>query len=98
MKIYDYFSYANYDAINVDNISDIFCNYFKAIGVQITFIDKYNPNQFKILGIDCGDMRVGYVISKNILKEECKLLFHEHKGFREGKLCYRDRDGKLNVV
>lgn len=93
----EYPKYVNYNAINVDKVSDIPCDYNKAMGVPITFIDKYNPNQFKILGIDGGDMGVSYGISSNLSKEECDALFHEHKGFRKGKLCYRDKDGKLNV-
>ena len=42
--------YDNYDAINVDKVSDIPMDYDGAIGVPITFIDKYNPNQFEIIG------------------------------------------------
>lgn len=47
----EYLKYDNYDAINVDKTSDIPCDYFEIIGVPITFLDKYNPEQFKILGI-----------------------------------------------
>jgi hypothetical protein len=45
----DYPRYDNYDAINVDKTKDIPCDYFGLMGVPITFIDKYNPNQFEIL-------------------------------------------------
>jgi hypothetical protein len=48
----DYPKYDNYDAINVDNVKDIPKDYYKTIGVPITFLDKYNPKQFEILGID----------------------------------------------
>ena len=44
--------YDNYDAINVDKVSDIPTDYNGAIGVPITFMDKYNPEQFEIVGID----------------------------------------------
>ena len=47
-----YPKYDNYDAINVDVTKDIPCDYSGAMGVPITFIDKYNPEQFEILGID----------------------------------------------
>lgn len=43
--------YDNYDAINVDNVKDIPEDYFDIIGVPITYIDKYCPEQFEILGI-----------------------------------------------
>ena len=47
----DYPKYDNYDAINVDKTKDIPMNYSGAIGVPITFIDKYNPEQFEIIGL-----------------------------------------------
>jgi hypothetical protein len=47
----DYPKYDNYDAINIDNINEIPIDYNKLMGVPITFIDKYNPDQFEILGI-----------------------------------------------
>lgn len=46
----DYPKYDNYDAINVDKTSDIPCDYYGVMGVPITFLDKYNPDQFEILG------------------------------------------------
>jgi len=46
-----YVAYDNYNAINVDKIADIPTDYNGAIGVPITFLDKYNPEQFEILGI-----------------------------------------------
>lgn len=42
--------YDNYDAINVDKTADIPCDYYEPMGVPITFLDKYNPEQFEILG------------------------------------------------
>ena len=48
----NYIKYHNFDAINVDKVSDIPCDYYGIMGVPITFIEKYNPNQFKIVGLD----------------------------------------------
>lgn len=45
----DYPKYDNYDAINVDKVADIPVDYMGAMGVPITFLDKYNPEQFIIL-------------------------------------------------
>lgn len=45
-----YPKYDNYDAINVDTYTDIPCDYDGAMGVPITFLDKYNPEQFEIIG------------------------------------------------
>lgn len=44
-------SFDNYEAINVDKTSEIPDNYFGWIGVPITFLDKYNPDQFEIIGM-----------------------------------------------
>ena len=47
--------YDNYNAINVDKVKDIPKNYKGAIGVPITFMDKYNPDQFEIVKFRKGD-------------------------------------------
>lgn len=46
----EYPKYDNYAAINVDKVSDIPSDYDDIMGVPITFLDKYNPEQFEILG------------------------------------------------
>ena len=43
--------YDNYDAIEVSKTGDIPEDYFGVMGVPITFLDKYNPNQFEIIGM-----------------------------------------------
>lgn len=48
----EYRKYDNYEAINVDKVSDIPMGYSGMMGVPITFLDKYNPKQFEIIGID----------------------------------------------
>lgn len=47
----DYPHYDNYEAINVDKVKDIPIDYDGVMGVPITFLSKYNPSQFEILGI-----------------------------------------------
>jgi rRNA pseudouridine-1189 N-methylase Emg1 (Nep1/Mra1 family) len=47
----EYPKYENYDAINVDKTTDIPMNYNGVIGVPITFLDKYDPDQFEIIGM-----------------------------------------------
>ncbi|MEF2689243.1 MAG: adenine-specific methyltransferase EcoRI family protein [Christensenellales bacterium] len=42
--------YDNYDAINVNKTADIPCDYAGVMGVPITFMDKYCPEQFEIVG------------------------------------------------
>ena len=46
----EYPKYDNYDAININKTSDIPCDYDGIMGVPITFLDKYSPEQFEILG------------------------------------------------
>jgi len=46
-----YPKYDNYDAIEVSKTSDIPCDYEEVMGVPITFLDKYNPDQFEIIGM-----------------------------------------------
>jgi hypothetical protein len=48
----EYPRYDGYNAINVDKTIDIPCDYDGIIGVPITFLDKYNPEQFEIIGLD----------------------------------------------
>jgi len=45
----DYPEFDNYNAINVDKTKDIPIDYDGGMGVPITFMDKYNPDQFEIL-------------------------------------------------
>lgn len=45
----EYPKYDNYDAINVNTYSDIPCDYEGVMGVPITFLDKFNPEQFEII-------------------------------------------------
>ena len=46
-----YPKYENYDAINVDKTDEIPYDYDGVMGVPITFMDKYNPEQFDIIGV-----------------------------------------------
>ena len=45
----EYPNYDNYNAINVNRVDDIPCDYDGVMGVPITFLDKYSPDQFDIL-------------------------------------------------
>lgn len=50
----EYPKYDNYDAIHVGKTSEIPCDYDGVMGVPISFLDKYNPEQFEILGLTSG--------------------------------------------
>lgn len=49
-KQFEYPTYDTYNAININKVQDIPCDYNGIMGVPISFLDKYNPSQFKILG------------------------------------------------
>lgn len=50
----DYPKYDNYNAINVNKTAEIPCDYDGVMGVPITFLDKYNPEQFEIFGLSAS--------------------------------------------
>jgi Adenine-specific methyltransferase EcoRI len=47
----EYPKYDNYDAINVNITKDIPVDYYGVMGVPITFLDKFNPDQFEVIGV-----------------------------------------------
>ena len=50
----DYPKYDNFDAINIDRVSNIPYDYPGLMGVPITFFHKYNPNDYEIIGLGVG--------------------------------------------
>lgn len=75
----EYPIYDNYNAINVGKTTDIPCDYSGYMGVPITFLDKYNPNQFDIIWQACGNTRAS--APSDILKE---LQYKPHPEDRGG--------------
>ena len=59
----DFPKYDNYDAIEVSKLMEIPVDYDGCMGVPITFVDRYNPNQFEILG------QTGVIDPENICLE-----------------------------
>jgi hypothetical protein len=78
----EYPDYDNYDAIEVSRVVNIPCDYAGAMGVPITFLDKYNPDQFEIVGmsLELADMSV------------IRARLGRNDG---GPTFYIERDGKL---
>lgn len=48
----EYLEYDNYKAINVNKVAEIPFDYDGVMGVPITFLNKHNPDQFDLIGID----------------------------------------------
>ena len=64
----DYPKYDNYNAIEVSMVKDIPYDYDGVMGVPITFLDKYNPDQFEIICIACGNSWANYAETLKALK------------------------------
>lgn len=62
----EYPKYENFDAINVNKFKEIPCDYDGPMGVPVTFVDKYNPKQFEILGNLGSYAPDGYSLSSAI--------------------------------
>lgn len=77
----EYPIYDNYNAINVDRINDIPYMYDGEMGVPITFIDKYNPEQFEIL--DANDFR-----KNDKVPQKLHGLIKDKEGSINGKIKY----------
>lgn len=85
----EYPKFDNYDAINVDRVSDIPMDYEGVMGVPITFLDKYNPDQFEIIWQASGNTRV--CAPKEVLAELKYTPMKEDRGgcaLVHGKRCY----------
>ena len=67
-----YPKYDNYDAINVDKVNDILKDYDGVIGVPITFLDKYNPEQFEIVQFRKGEDGKDLAFTVEIEREWCR--------------------------
>lgn len=62
--------YDNYDAINVNKVAEIPFDYEGVMGVPITFLDKFNPDQFEILGIANSARFIGDFPCLTIINEK----------------------------
>lgn len=93
----DYKKYNNYDAINIDKTTDIPQDYKGLMGVPITFLDKYSPEQFKIigLGISNSGLEIGVRPYTKEHKEYRKNV--QHKGAVDGDLYMLDEEGHPQV-
>lgn len=85
----EYPKYENFDAINVDKTNEIPIDYDGLMGVPITFMDKYNPDQFEIIGV--GIANLGLEIGIQPYKPE-------HKRYRKEVQKRGAVDGDLYMI
>ena len=76
----EYPKYVNFDAIEVSKTADIPCDYAGIMGVPITFMDKYNPDQFELIGTSTGELGAAIGVTPN------------HRGRTD--VSFVDQDGK----
>lgn len=62
-----YPEYSNCEAINVGKTKDIPCDYKGVMGVPVTFLDKYNPRQFELVGMMNSPVLNGKTVYKRLL-------------------------------
>ncbi len=85
LDLYKYYSpeeypkYDNYDAIEVSKTADIPMDYDGVMGVPITFMDKFCPNQFEILGM-CENEDLYSLKTKVYTSTECKAAYFNKFG------------------
>ena len=77
----EYPKYINFDAIDVSKTADIPCDYAGTMGVPITFMDKYNPDQFELLGTSTGELGAAIGVTPN------------HRGRTD--VSFVDKEGKI---
>ncbi len=80
----NYITYGNYDAIDVPKIAEIPDDYWGDMGVPLTFLQIYNPEQFEIVGLGHG--RMGKVMGVTPIPKEINAVMRGHNG--EGDLYY----------
>ena len=74
-----YLKYENFDGIDVNAIDDIPCDFEGNMGVPITFIGVYNPEQFEIIGTGTGDAGKKIGVTKNY-RGRTDLAFKDKEG------------------
>lgn len=94
-----YKKFANYDAIIVDSVNEIPCDYDGIMGVPISFFDKFNPDQFELLG-RTGDIEwareCGFFTPPP--EEEAKVYKAQKKSWRVQNGYYVDDNGIAQTV
>ncbi len=96
----EYPHYSNYDAVDVRKTADIPFDYYGVMGVPVTFMDKFNPEQFEIIG--CADYTGKYGsddIGVSRIGEEWIAKYREQGGrghytANMTSLVYYDTNGK----
>lgn len=93
----EYPKYENYNAININSTSNIPCDYAGIMGVPITFMDYYNPDQFEIIGLGIGALFDGLPLGEKFMKAYREQGGTGHYSANMIGLALFDIDGKAKV-
>ena len=96
----EYPKYETFNAIDVGEVMDIPCDYYGVMGVPKTFLDKYNPELFEILGYEREDENIKVGIKTMPIEflqkyREQGGRGHYTKGMK--MLCFYDNSGKAKI-
>ena len=69
-----YDRYDNYDAIEIPYTESIPSNYYGVMGVPVSFLDKYSPEQFEIMGM-CENLDLYKLKTKTYSSFECQQAY-----------------------
>lgn len=91
----EYPKYDNYDAINVDKVANIPIDYNGVMGVPITFLNKYNPEQFEIVSFRKDENGNVLAFSRGGEREfNCSFISLYDFNSRDDKKCRRENQWK----
>lgn len=94
----DYYKkFYNFDAINVNTYTDIPCDYDGYMGVPLTFLDKYNPNQFEIIGLGISNSGLEIGVRPYTLEHKEYRKNIQKRGAVDGDLYLLDDEGHPQV-
>ena len=98
----EYYHYENYDAIEVSKTTDIPYDYPGIMGVPITFLDKYCPTQFEIVGSNsstdlCKQLGVS-PLGANWIRRYRECGGTGHNTANMVRIVYNDKEGKPKVA
>lgn len=71
--------YDNYDAIDVDSLENIPCDFPGIMGVPLTFMQRHDPTQFEIVGFGKGQLAKEIGVAKNF-RGRCDIAFTQPNG------------------
>ena len=89
----EYPHYYNYNAINVDKVCDAPCDYNGVMGVPISFLDKYCPKQFEIIGLGISSLGLECGVRPYLPEHKAYRKNVQKRGTADGDLYMEDENG-----